>query len=137
LYKLFNLEHFSSYDHVKQKYRELIIKYHPDKNHTDPTSSKEKYHQLTEAWKVLRDKESKQDYDNLLQQHLSEISLLTFNEELELNEMEFDDEEELFYHECRCGGLYMLIKKDLSCEASVVVDCDTCSLQILVLSNPS
>ena len=135
LYELFNLEQFSSYDSVKQKYRELVIKYHPDKNHQD--SDNEKYHLLTEAWNVLRDKDSKREYDDSLQRHLTEISSMTFNEEVELDEMGFDEDEESFYHDCRCGGLYLLAKSEISREQSVVVGCDTCSLQILVLHDPS
>ena len=134
LYKLFDLEQFSSYDSVKQKYRELVIKYHPDKNRD---CDNEKYLRLTEAWKVLRDEGSKREYDDSLRQHLAEITSMTFNEELELDELGFDEEEGAFYRDCRCGGLYLLAKCEVSSEASVVVGCDTCSLQILVLHDPS
>jgi DnaJ-class molecular chaperone len=49
---------------IKQSFRTLALKYHPDKN-KNSESSKEKFMQIIEAYEVLSDKYSRKRYDNV------------------------------------------------------------------------
>jgi DnaJ-class molecular chaperone len=48
---------------IKQSFRTLALKYHPDKN-KNSEDSKEKFMQIIEAYEVLSDKYSRKRYDN-------------------------------------------------------------------------
>jgi len=62
-YEVLGVNNSSSPQEIKQAYRKLAIKYHPDKNKGDK-SSEEKFKEASAAYHVLSDKERKQNYDN-------------------------------------------------------------------------
>ncbi len=62
-YEVLGVNNSSSPQEIKQAYRKLALKYHPDKNKGDK-SSEEKFKEASAAYHVLSDKERKQNYDN-------------------------------------------------------------------------
>ena len=62
-YDVLGVNKSSSPQEIKQAYRKLALKYHPDKNKGDK-SSEEKFKEASAAYHVLSDKERKQNYDN-------------------------------------------------------------------------
>ena len=62
-YEVLGINKSSSPEEIKQAYRKLALKYHPDKNKGDK-SSEDKFKEASEAYHVLSDKERKQNYDN-------------------------------------------------------------------------
>jgi diphthamide biosynthesis protein 4 len=46
--------------------------------------------------------------------------------------MEYDEDEETYFSECRCGGIYKITVDDLENNVNVI-SCDICSLKIKVL----
>lgn len=62
LYNILNLKKSATPDEVKRAYRQLALKYHPDKNPTDPTAH-EKFQDINRAHKILSDQLKRSIYD--------------------------------------------------------------------------
>jgi len=62
-YEVLGVNKSASPETIKQSYRKLAIKYHPDKN-KGAKAAEEKFKEASEAYHVLSDKERKQNYDN-------------------------------------------------------------------------
>ncbi|XP_075693852.1 dnaJ homolog subfamily C member 24 isoform X2 [Rhinoderma darwinii] len=97
---------------LKQKYQKLALLYHPDKQHRDISSEQEtdeawKFIEISQAWKILGNEETKRAYD--LQRR----------------------DEAHYYYSCRCGGQYIAIESDLA--QTSLVNCNSCSLIIEIL----
>ncbi|XP_018423344.1 PREDICTED: dnaJ homolog subfamily C member 24 [Nanorana parkeri] len=119
---------------LKQKYQKLALLHHPDKRHKaedieQTTEGAQKFIEISQAWKILGNEETKREYD--LQRRETEITRSCHVDSLiTLEEMEWEDDEEYFCYTCRCGGRYILAEEDL--EQSLLVNCDSCSLIIEV-----
>ena len=62
-YEVLGVNRSSSPQEIKQAYRKLALKYHPDRNKGDKPSE-EKFKEASAAYHILSDKERKQNYDN-------------------------------------------------------------------------
>ncbi|MGC8571833.1 MAG: molecular chaperone DnaJ [Candidatus Micrarchaeia archaeon] len=60
-YKILGVKRDASIDEIKRKYRELALKYHPDRN--KDKDSEEKFKEINEAYAVLSDPEKRKNYD--------------------------------------------------------------------------
>jgi DnaJ-class molecular chaperone len=73
-YETLQVKKDASSDEIKRSFRELALKYHPDKNKS--SDSKEKFLRIVEAYEVLSDDNSRRKYDtmfennNLAQKHV-------------------------------------------------------------------
>ncbi|MEA3428003.1 MAG: DnaJ domain-containing protein [Thermodesulfobacteriota bacterium] len=66
-YQVLGLDKDASQKQIKEAYRKLAFKYHPDRNKEDPESA-EKMKGVNEAYAVLSDPEKRGEYDMLRQQ---------------------------------------------------------------------
>ncbi|MBL1230516.1 J domain-containing protein [Enterococcus sp. BWB1-3] len=64
-YQILNLSPQASQDEIKQQYRKLAKKLHPDRNPDDREAEK-KFLQISEAYQVLGDEEKRKTYDQQL-----------------------------------------------------------------------
>jgi molecular chaperone DnaJ len=62
-YKILGIDRNASADEIKQAYRKLAMKYHPDKNNGNK-ELEEKFKEVNEANEVLSDPQKKSKYDN-------------------------------------------------------------------------
>jgi len=62
-YEILNLNKNASQDEIKKAYRKMSLIYHPDKNN-DSEESKKKMQEISEAYEILGDSETRQQYDN-------------------------------------------------------------------------
>nr|XP_027220492.1 dnaJ protein homolog 1-like [Penaeus vannamei]XP_027220494.1 dnaJ protein homolog 1-like [Penaeus vannamei]XP_027224314.1 dnaJ protein homolog 1-like [Penaeus vannamei]XP_027234942.1 dnaJ protein homolog 1-like [Penaeus vannamei]XP_027237040.1 dnaJ protein homolog 1-like [Penaeus vannamei] len=62
-YKILGLSKDASEGDIKRAYRNMALKYHPDKNKSD--DAEEKFKLVAEAYEVLSDKKKRNIYDQL------------------------------------------------------------------------
>src|SRR5215469_4038901 len=61
-YKILGVSKNASADEIKQSYRKLARKYHPDANKGN-TSSEERFKEVSEAYSILSDEKRRKEYD--------------------------------------------------------------------------
>ncbi len=62
-YEVLGVGRGASKDEVKQAYRKLAMKYHPDMNKDNPKSAEERFKEISEAYEVLADDSKRARYD--------------------------------------------------------------------------
>ena len=62
-YEILEITHNASAEEIKNAYRRLALKYHPDKNNGD-SSAEAKFKEIVVAYEVLSDPGEKRRYDN-------------------------------------------------------------------------
>ncbi|GIY16591.1 dnaJ homolog subfamily C member 5 [Caerostris darwini] len=63
LYQILELSKTSTKDEIKKKYRQLALKYHPDKNLDNPQSAENKFKDINKAHSILIDDTKRNIYD--------------------------------------------------------------------------
>ncbi|NXG01096.1 DJC24 protein, partial [Sakesphorus luctuosus] len=120
---------------LKRKYQKLALLYHPDKQEADVPAGEveqrvQRFIEVDQAWKILGNEETRKEYDLQRRAHnLTEKWPL--HEQIHLEDMSWNEDEQVYTLPCRCGGNYSVLKsetKDVS-----LVCCDTCSLVVEIL----
>ena len=62
LYKVLNVKSDATSQEIRNSYKVLARKLHPDKNQDDP-EAKDKFQKLSEAYKILKDENKRRVYD--------------------------------------------------------------------------
>jgi len=130
-YETLNCERGALLDVIKRQYKELIVKYHPDKNNGQES---ERFLQIQTAWKTLSNMELRKKYD-------AELSNIQFSQEstvwCDVNMNHFRRRSDGYEYSCKCGGSFeidfeqvLLLKDELI--KSFSLECDSCSLSIAV-----
>eukprot|EP00366_Plasmodium_knowlesi_P002537 XP_002260034.1 DNAJ-like protein, putative [Plasmodium knowlesi strain H] len=65
-YEILNVPRNSSKNEIKQAYRKLALKYHPDRNPNNRKESEKMFREITEAYETLSDENKKRMYDSQL-----------------------------------------------------------------------
>ncbi|KAF6199811.1 hypothetical protein GE061_006109 [Apolygus lucorum] len=127
-YEVLGCPQSSSFEQLKCAYHDLALKHHPDKN---SDGSPEMFSKIDDAWKTLRDPESRKNYDASLKQSEIEEQSLLFGS-FSLKDLKYDPTHDVYSCDCRCGGTYSFSKKDFEEFNSYLVGCEDCSLVISV-----
>lgn len=61
-YEILGINRSATDDEIKRAYRQMAMKYHPDRNPDDATAE-EKFKEATEAYEILKDPKTRQVYD--------------------------------------------------------------------------
>jgi molecular chaperone DnaJ len=62
-YEVLGVGRKASKDEIKQSYRKLAMKFHPDMNKENPKAAEEKFKEISEAYEVLVDDDKRVQYD--------------------------------------------------------------------------
>lgn len=130
-YELIDVDSGASLDDIKKVCYELLLKYHPDKTTHDSEQNANFYLKLQEARKVLLDADSRRDYDKNLKEYRLNKLRPVFSY-VGIDELEYEEEEELYYMECRCGGEFSFTTNVLKNEKTIHVPCTDCTYDIVV-----
>ncbi len=63
-YEVLNVDRGASADEIKKSYRQLALKFHPDRNQGDP-AAETRFKEAAEAYEILSDPERRQRYDRM------------------------------------------------------------------------
>ena len=77
-YNILQIEQDAKVSEIKKAYKKLVLKYHPDVCKDDESS--EKFKEITKAYNVLKNEESRAEYDIQLKQNKSFLPKINFNE---------------------------------------------------------
>lgn len=122
-YNVLGLKRTCSLDEVKQAYKKLVLRYHPDRRNGDEA----KFHAIERAYKVLSDPKSRENYDV----QLDNSSRLDHPIWQVVTLDELDSNEGLYTFECRCGGI-MELSRHLSNQLPTIIQCEDCSTYVRV-----
>ena len=125
-YQTLHCDRTASDEVLKKSYQQLALSYHPDKG---GCGNEEKFHKIQKAWSILRDSQTRKQYDAMLACYESD-DLLLFNT-ITLSDMKLDSTENVYCYECRCSGIYFLDACELY-TPQVIINCNECSFSILV-----
>ncbi|KAL4728637.1 Diphthamide biosynthesis protein 4 [Fusarium chlamydosporum] len=129
---------------IKRAYHRALLRNHPDKvANLDPTSVFFTVDQITTALNVLSSPSARAAYDAALRVSRPtgaagrDGSFQTGVENVDLDDLDFDEDQECWYRPCRCGNehSYEFREADLeevSDEGELVVGCLDCSLWLRV-----
>ncbi|EGC28867.1 hypothetical protein DICPUDRAFT_13347, partial [Dictyostelium purpureum] len=126
------------YEEIKKSYRKLVLLYHPDKISNDHSSfnsdsgnvANKEFNEIQKSWETLKDDALRKQYDALLlEQQRQKYSV---SDEVDLDDMEYLEEEGQYTYPCRCGDQYIITEDQLS-EGNDVVCCSGCSLSIKII----
>mmetsp|Transcript_43677 Transcript_43677/g.130938 ORF Transcript_43677/g.130938 Transcript_43677/m.130938 type:complete len:200 (-) Transcript_43677:431-1030(-) len=94
-----------------------------------------RFHEVQRAYEVLRDPRLREVHDRE-RMLAAQRAVLSFQDELDLDEMDECKEAESYMYDCRCGDVYVLPKRELlAVTANIALPCATCSNHILVRCN--
>ena len=62
-YEVLGIERSASADEIKQAFRRLALKHHPDRNPSNRKEAEEKFKEISEAYEVLSDPQKRSTYD--------------------------------------------------------------------------
>ena len=63
-YDILNVNKNATKEEIKNAYKKLAMKYHPDKNINNKKEAEKKFKEVAEAYEVLSDNQKKNEYDN-------------------------------------------------------------------------
>ncbi|KAJ0180621.1 hypothetical protein K1T71_004025 [Dendrolimus kikuchii] len=125
-YQVLQCDRTATTHELKKNYQRLLLSTHPDK--MDIKNSKNMFLLVQKAWSVLKDSETRKQYDAMFSCH--ENSELLLYDTITLSDMSLNSAEGIYTYKCRCGGTYALSKDCV--EAEIIIGCDECSFSIQV-----
>ena len=63
-YSILEIDKNADKNTIKNAYKKLALKYHPDKNTDNKQQAEEKFKEISEAYEILSDDQKKNNYDN-------------------------------------------------------------------------
>ncbi|KAG0363136.1 hypothetical protein BC939DRAFT_459141 [Gamsiella multidivaricata] len=136
-YAILGISEDATLTEIKQQYQKLLLINHPDKqqqNQSQMTSSSTPtlipLQDIKEAWEYLRLPAQRAFYDSSLKAMRLRANGQV-NDDIDLDDMDFDEETGIYSSPCRCSGEYVITEDELELGVDIVV-CSTCSLIVRI-----
>ena len=115
-YELLKVPDFSSFEKIKQNYKNLMIESHPDKG-----GDSSKFEQIREAYELMKNEDKKKEYDN---------KLMYYQEMYERAEEINIEKNDMFFYCIQCAkknDINPEIFKD-NIKTQYIIKCEGCSM---------
>ncbi|KAF9088997.1 DnaJ sub C member 24 [Mortierella sp. GBA35] len=134
-YAILDVPQDSSLAEIKQQYQRLLLIHHPDKQlqqqqTPSPGLTLIPLQDIKEAWECLRQPNQRAFYDSSLQAMRLHANGQV-HDDIDLDDMDFDEESGSYSSPCRCSGEYIISEDELELGVDTVV-CSTCSLIVRI-----
>ncbi|CAL8358206.1 unnamed protein product [Lota lota] len=154
LYSVLGAGPLDSLQQLKDKYKHLALKYHPDRLRglcaSETEAGLKKFLEAEQAWRILGNQEARSQYD-LHRKAIDLQQAWPVDSMISQDDMIFNPDGKSYTYACRCGGEFLIPEEELSDEMALkqgtqneegieheedykraVVCCDTCSLSVCV-----
>lgn len=128
-YAVLGVESNASLDEIRERYRQLVVQLHPDKNRSTSSAA---FDALQLAWHTLRDASTRAQYDASLREQSMLATPISVVADVDLDDMQFDEATRHFHSDCRCGDRFVVTEAQLE-HGIDTVSCRACSLAIRIL----
>ena len=136
-YELLNIKSDATQEEIKRAYQNLILKCHPDKTASNSNTpleqqgTQELFLKAQCAKETLFDVEKRKQYDRRLKEScLNQVKGPLFSSET-LEALDYDEVEECYYFDCRCGGCYVLDSSEVDNDKDCLyIQCDDCTFYV-------
>ena len=81
-YRILGVNKDTSAQDIKKAFRQLALRYHPDRNPDNPKQAEAKFKEINEAYEVLGDEQKKRQYDCLLNWQAYSLRTIIINDTL-------------------------------------------------------
>ncbi|XP_015595694.1 dnaJ homolog subfamily C member 24-like isoform X2 [Cephus cinctus] len=131
-YTILECSKTASVEEIRRAYHKLALQFHPDKIINGEVST-EKFQQIEEAWRILKDSESKAEYDaECRQAELERENILVYSR-ITSKELNVTEDKEFMTYQCRCGSNYVVHKEDLEEKNNELhIPCQECTFVIII-----
>ncbi|XP_043219217.1 dnaJ homolog subfamily C member 24-like isoform X2 [Amphibalanus amphitrite] len=134
LYGILGARSDADYAELKACYQSLARATHPDKQGGGSGGGGgEQFQRVQRAWRVLSDPAARAAYDRSAT--AARLSSVAVEDELQLSELDWREDLDAYWRDCRCGDGFVLPREQLT-PGALLVQCDSCSLTIRVLVSP-
>ncbi|KPI91584.1 DPH4-like [Papilio xuthus] len=126
-YEILQCDRNATLEELKRNYQRLALTCHPDKKIS--SEDNENFLNIQKAWTVLRDPQSRKEYDALLS--CEEHRELLLYDSISVPDLNYNSCSSFYTYQCRCGGLYSVTSSELV-PPKTYVECNECSLSIQI-----
>ena len=113
-YEILKVPDFSSYDTIKQNYKNLMLESHPDKG-----GDSDKFELIREAYELMKDENKKKEYDNKLMYYQE---MYERAEEINLKK----DEDNFICFQCEKNN--KIERNSIKDNVQYLIKCEGCSM---------
>ncbi|ESO01346.1 hypothetical protein HELRODRAFT_152153, partial [Helobdella robusta] len=141
LYEILQVDPKASQQEIKRSFQKLALKFHPDKlptrGDTNMAETRDRdgcqlFQRISTAWSVLGDPDQRKQYDALWHHRCVLFeSCGPIHDRVPFNGFKKCTETNEYLYECRCSDYLVLTEQDV-CLKLDVVNCSTCSLNVIV-----
>ena len=84
LYARLGVPMYASFEQIRKAYKDLVLKYHPDKNPGNEEEATREFIAINEAYRVLSDPEKRREYDQTIMGE-SKLRIIGPEEKIEIS----------------------------------------------------